>query len=119
MGLGQLVDLKERIKKKRWIGETYNRLISNNLGIKKPITKVGYAENIYWVYTIVLNEDMVSALEIMNLLKKEGIGSRPFFYPIHKQPVFLKRGLFKNIDLPNSERLYKRGFYLPSGLTLE
>jgi len=119
MGLGQLVDLKERIKKKRWIGETYNRLISNNLGIKRPITNVGYAENIYWVYTIVLNEDMVCALEIMNLLKKEGIGSRPFFYPIHKQPVFLKRGLFKNIDLPNSERLYKRGFYLPSGLTLE
>ena len=28
-------------------------------------------------------------------------------------------GLFLNYNLPNSEKLYERGFYIPSGLALE
>ena len=51
----------------------------------------------------------------LNTLK---IGTRPFFYPMHKQPVLKKMGLLKNKSLPISEKLYKQGFYLPSGLKL-
>ena len=119
LGLGQLMDLKNRIKKKRWIGELYNKIISDDLPVRKPIKKVSYAENIYWVYTLVLDDPSKDANEIMDILKNKGIGCRPFFYPIHKQPVFLKKGLFKDLNLPNSEKLYKKGFYLPSGLTLD
>ena len=38
---------------------------------------------------------------------------------MHKQPVFEKMGLFKNQSFPVSEKLYKYGFYLPSGLNLK
>ena len=55
----------------------------------------------------------------MGELKDLKIGTRPFFYPMHKQPVFNKMGLFLNDKLPNSEKLYTRGFYIPSGLALE
>ena len=54
----------------------------------------------------------------MEELGKKGIGTRPFFYPIHKQPVFNNMGLFIDNYLPNSEKLYERGFYIPSGLAL-
>ena len=54
----------------------------------------------------------------MNELGKYKIGTRPFFYPMHKQPVFNKSGLFLDVHLPNSEKLYERGFYIPSGLSL-
>ena len=54
----------------------------------------------------------------MNELKNLKIGTRPFFYPMHKQPIFNKMGLFLDIKLPNSEKLYDRGFYIPSGLAL-
>jgi perosamine synthetase len=37
---------------------------------------------------------------------------------MHKQPIFNRMGLFLKDDLPNSERLYERGFYIPSGLAL-
>ena len=54
----------------------------------------------------------------MNELKDLQIGTRPFFYPMHKQPIFKKMGLFLDDKLPNSEKLYQRGFYIPSGLAL-
>ena len=119
LGLGQLHDIKNRIEKKKWIGKTYNELILNELRIKKPIQTVNYAENIYWVYGIVLDKELGTASKIMEILKNEGIGTRPFFYPIHKQPILKKLGFFKNVNLPNAENLSQQGFYLPSGLTLD
>ena len=54
--------------------------------------------------------------EICDKLFRKGIETRPFFWPIHKQPIFKKFG--KEI-LKNSEYLSKNGFYLPSGTALK
>ena len=54
----------------------------------------------------------------MKKMKLNNIGTRPFFYPIHKQPVFRKLGYFKDDIHPNSEFIYKQGLYLPSGINL-
>ena len=59
-----------------------------------------------------------TAKEVMAELRSYNIGTRPFFYPMHKQPIFNRMGLFLEDDLPNSENLYEKGFYIPSGLTL-
>ena len=37
---------------------------------------------------------------------------------MHQQPVFKEMGIFENKSFPISEKLYKYGFYLPSGLKL-
>ena len=88
--------------------------------INLPLKKTSYCENIYWVYAITLKDSFSkSAKQVMSDLKDLKIGTRPFFYPMHKQPVFNKMGLFLNDKLPNSEKLYNRGFYIPSGLALE
>ena len=54
----------------------------------------------------------------MSELRELNIGTRPFYYPMHQQPVFNKSGLFLKDKLPNSEKLYETGFYIPSGLAL-
>ena len=54
----------------------------------------------------------------MEKLKKSGVETRNFFWPLHQQPVLRKMGLFKNIKLPVSEYLSRNGLYLPSGLSL-
>ena len=54
----------------------------------------------------------------MKELGAKGIGTRPFFYPMHKQPVFNKMGLFINEAYPNALKLYERGFYIPSGMAI-
>jgi len=43
------------------------------------------------------------------------VGARPFFWGMHEQPVFKKMGMFKNERFPITERIARRGFYIPSG----
>ena len=52
----------------------------------------------------------------MNRLARQGIGTRPFFWPMHEQPVFRRMGIFDEVSCPIAERLARRGFYIPSGL---
>jgi perosamine synthetase len=119
LGLAQLERLEEHIKRKRQIGKLYNQLLENVHGLQLPLTHTDYAENIYWVYGIVLNEDMdFGAQEAMIRLGDNKIGTRPFFWPMHEQPVFRKKGLYRRESFPIAERLARRGFYIPSGLSL-
>ena len=54
----------------------------------------------------------------MKQLATRDIGTRPFFWPMHLQPVFQRMGLFQSETYPVAERLGAHGFYLPSGLGL-
>jgi len=119
LGLAQLEQLDYFIKKKKEMGRVYNELLSNlaNL-IQIPIASNSCASNIYWVYGIVLKSKDYSATKVIAKLKKEGIGTRPFFYPMHNQPVFKKKGLFIGESYRNSEIISKQGLYLPSGMKL-
>ena len=119
LGLAQFERLDEFINRKRWIGKLYNEQFRNFPYFNIPLEKSEFAENIYWVYGILLNEkSKMNAEEIMKLLNQKNIGTRPFFYPMHLQPVFNKMGLFKNEKYPVSEKLSEFGFYIPSGLAL-
>jgi len=119
IGLAQLEQLDKFTKKKREIGELYNKLLAGQHIFQLPITKTSYATNIYWVYAVVIKKKgAMDASKVIDLLSKYGIGCRPFFYPMHKQPILRKMGLFKNERYPVSENISKYGFYLPSGLAL-
>ncbi len=120
LGLAQLERFEEFINKKRHMGKTYTERLQKIDGIQLPLEKTDYAENIYWVYGLVLEDDMrCNSEEIMKKLKEKNIGSRPFFWPLHEQPIFLKLGIFRDVVCPVAEGLARRGFYIPSGLGLK
>lgn len=120
LGLAQLERLDEFVKIKRKMGALYTNLLKDVKGIQKPLEKTSYADNIYWVYGLVLDDkikfDAESAMKKMGEFK---IGTRPFFWPMHEQPVFLKMGLYKNEKCEVASNLARRGFYVPSGLALK
>jgi perosamine synthetase len=118
LGLAQLERLDEFLERKRWIGQRYNEFFRNLSGVQRPLPRTEYAENLYWVYGLVLDESHGDAEAMMARLGQEGIGTRPFFYPMHQQPVLRQRGLFVGERYPVAERLYRQGFYVPSGLGL-
>ena len=119
IGLAQLEQLSKIILKKKQIGSWYNELLKNNSKLNLPLEKTEYAENIYWVFGLVLKDDVDLKVEkiIFNLLEN-GVGSRPFFYPMHNQPVLKKYEKYNNYKFSMSEKLSEKGFYLPSGLGL-
>jgi perosamine synthetase len=119
LGLAQLERLDEFVARKRGIFERYTALLADVESLQLPLARTGYADNINWVYGVVIADDCgFDSDEAMKRLAEKGIGTRPFFWPIHEQPVYLKQGLFKDEHYPCAERIARRGFYLPSGLTL-
>ncbi|MBC7428115.1 MAG: DegT/DnrJ/EryC1/StrS family aminotransferase [Bacteriovorax sp.] len=119
LGVAQLERIEEFVAKKRWIGKMYQELLGDLKNVHLPIPKNESSENIYWVFALVLKDSYPkNAEQVMKELANHKIGTRPFFYPMHKQPVFNKMGLFLNDKMPNSETLAEKGFYIPSGLAL-
>lgn len=119
IGVAQLERLDSFVSRKRLIGRSYTEQLASRTHLELPITKTDYADNIYWVYGVVLPPgSQISAGEAIDLLGQKSIGCRPFFFPLHQQPVLKKLGLFKEESYPVAEDLYRRGFYIPSGLGL-
>lgn len=117
LGLAQLENIEYHIQRKKEIGALYQRGFENLIDFVKPISKTDYAENIYWVYGL-LAKDEVSNKKVVDFLADKQIGTRPFFWCMHEQPVFIEMGLFHNEKYPVAENLARNGFYIPSGLGL-
>ena len=119
LGLAQLERLDEFVKRKRNMGKKYTQGLRELSEVQLPIGKTDYAENIYWIFGLVLEDSIgLDAEEAMKILEAKGIGCRPFFCPMNQQPVLRKMRFFLNESYPVADRLYKKGFYIPSGLAL-
>ena len=119
VGLAQLRKLPDAVRRKRDIGRRYAAALAGADGLELSPDRAPYAESIYWVYGVVLKDQMgIDARDAMAGLSARQIGTRPFFWPMHQQPVFQNMGLFYGETYPVAERLARRGFYLPSGLAL-
>jgi perosamine synthetase len=119
LGLSQLNNIKNIVKKKIEIGSRYykNLQFNNDIQILPPSNS--FSKNIYWVVGIVIKNKKMTALNLSKKLSKFGIETRPFFWPMHQQSIFKKLGLFKNQKYPNSSYISKYGLYLPSYFELK
>lgn len=119
IGLAQLEQLDRTVVRKREIGNYYYSELCGTEGIQLPKCKTEHSENIYWVFGIVIKDPDISADYVMNELGEKGIGTRHFFYPMHKQPALKKIGLFaeeNESEYANTNYISEHGFYIPSGL---
>jgi perosamine synthetase len=122
LGVSQLKRIKSIVSRRHKVGNEYFQKLKNNKNIYIPETKRSYAKNIYWVIAFVItNKNLkIDAKELMKMLLKYGIQTRPFFWPMHMQKVFRNkykiniRGKYKN-----SEYISKYGLYLPSSLDIK
>jgi perosamine synthetase len=119
LGVAQLQRLDEFVQRKREVGKRYRQLLAGIRELELPVDATDYAKNIYWVYGVVLDDEVAfDAQFVMEQLTQQRVGSRPFFWPMHEQPVFRRMGLFKKMRCPIAERIARRGFYLPSGMAI-
>ncbi len=120
LGLAQLEQLDRNLERKREMGRRYDALLADIPGLQRPLPRTDFADNLYWVYGVVLDEAVAfDAEEAMRRLGRLGIGTRPFFWPMHEQPVLRRMGWFGEVACPVAERIARRGFYIPSGLALD
>jgi perosamine synthetase len=120
LGVAQLEQIENFISIKRKMGNSYQKGLAKlkEKGYQLPLAKTDYSENIYWVFGLVCPTEQEKE-KIVSHLSKNKIGTRPFFWCIHEQPVFNNRGLFNGENYPVAEKLARNGFYIPSGLGLQ
>lgn len=118
VGLAQIERIDEIVAKKRWMGSAYSERLGDIDGLQLPVERP-WARQVYWMYGVVLGEehDLDAAVLAQRLLERE-VQTRPFFLGMHEQPVLCERGLFAGERYPVTERIARRGLYLPSGLTI-
>jgi perosamine synthetase len=112
IGLAQLEQAAVFLEKKRWIAKWYKE------GFKDiPVVfheEIGDVKHSFWMCSILVR-DPIDRDPLRNVLKENGIETRPLFYPIHTMPMYSQ----KVQQCPIAENLSSRGINLPSwpGLT--
>jgi perosamine synthetase len=115
LGLAQFEYWDDHIVKKKVIGKRYREAVLSLPNLRVQADKCDYADNVYWVFGIVMETEQLCDT-MTTFLQKNGVGTRPFFWCMHEQPIFNRLGLFSNDRYPVAEELARNGFYLPSGL---
>ena len=115
IGVAQMEKINEIIEKKRLIAKWYENGLKNIPGIILPPEKE-WARNVYWMYSILIDDSItgISRDELMENMERNGIETRPIFYPIHKQPIYNL-----SLNLPVVEKLSTIGLSLPSASKLQ
>lgn len=110
IGIAQLNKLERIIEKKSNIREYYIRSLKCSDFIEFQEVPA-HTTPVFWFTNIRIND--VEGL--VSHLKKEGIGSRRLFYPLHKQPCY---NHLKKRNCSQSLHAYEHGLSLPSGVNL-
>jgi dTDP-4-amino-4,6-dideoxygalactose transaminase len=116
IGRGQLEVIENRILARRENNRFYRRLLSDSDFISFQNEPEGHYSN-YWLTTIIVEDNNygVTSEKLRLLMELENIETRPFWKPMHLQPVFKGYPAYLN---GVSERLFNHGLCLPSGSNL-
>jgi perosamine synthetase len=108
LGLAQLEHVDEFISRKIRNAALYSKFLEKEALLQLPPKKV-WAKNVYWLYSIVLKKSGLRD-KLMLHLRGQGVDTRPFFFPLHRLPMYKEKGKY-----PNSDYLAENGLSLPSG----
>lgn len=110
IGLAQLENAGKFFEKRRTVARWYSENLKGIPGIRTPVEK-DYALHSYWMYSVLVEEGYGKGRdEVMEFLYKNGVETRPFFYPMHVMPVYREN----SPGLRNAEDIASRGINLPT-----
>jgi len=113
LGLAQFERIDELIEKKRLIFSWYEEFLNGLEGVSLN-READWAKSIYWMTSIMLNQDFsISRNQLMTKLKEDGIDSRPVFPTISKYPMWKS-----DCHNPNAIAISENSINLPSGHNL-
>jgi perosamine synthetase len=117
IGCAQMERLTEFIDAKRRMASVYNEGLKRHSSITRPPEK-DWAFNGYWLYTCVINpETGVSRDEFITKLTKNGVETRPVFYPLHAMPPY-QQYISSGQTFHVTDYLSANGISLPSSVII-
>jgi len=116
VGVAQLERADALVERRRAVALRYSERLRGVPGLQLPVERPG-VRNVFWMYGIVVDEAAygMGRDALAEALRREGIDSRPFFSPLHRQKVLGRCGVTVGGEFPVTERIAAGGLYLPTG----
>lgn len=108
IGIEQMKKLSERVLRKKEMGQLYDSLLKDIPSVE--LIKTNYDDTAPWFFDILCEKRE----ELMGFLKEHGVGSRPFYPPLHAEPAYG----YNELSFPVTEEISSKGLWLPSSVTL-
>ncbi len=112
IGLSQLRRLDAIITRRALVASWYGNRLGSLDGVQVPYVGPETTRMSWFVYVIRLDE-WIDRSRLMRELEADGIPSRPYFVPIHLQPLYRQRFGFKPGKFPVAERIARTTLALP------
>lgn len=107
IGIEQMKKLPERVARKKELGMLYEKLLTGINGIE--LIETEYENTVPWFFDILCQKRET----LIEFLKENKIGTRPFYPPLHSEPAYGYKGRFEI-----TEEISKKGLWLPSFVNL-
>lgn len=108
VGIEQMKKLPRRVVRKKEMGKLYDELLVGIPGVE--LVQTDYKDTAPWFFDILCERRE----ELMEYLKGKGIGTRPFYPPLHSEPVYG----YDDLHFPVAEEVSPKGLWLPSGMAV-
>lgn len=115
IGVAQMEKVQSILERKIRISAFYDSSLEGTDGIEKLPSKAKGSLHSNWLYGVILDKK-VNREKISSQLLALGIETRPFFFPLHTMPPYLKYK--KSVSLSNSIRISEQGLSLPTSVDL-
>jgi perosamine synthetase len=116
IGCAQLERIDEFVEEKRKLAAFYNKVLAETGNFILP-PQESWAVNGYWLYTAILKENAnMSRDMLMEKMLKNGVETRPAFYPLHQMPPYKNYPTKSTFE--NSNYVSKQGINFPSSVNI-
>lgn len=114
LGIAQLKKIDSIIEKKRQIAKWYKKYLEPAVPDIVLQPEASWARNVFWMFSILaLKKGKRNRDYLIGELKKKGVDSRPFFFPLNRLPRYKTEEPY-----PVAEALGSSGLNLPSSTDL-
>ncbi|HPT87175.1 MAG TPA: LegC family aminotransferase [Bacillota bacterium] len=116
LGVAQLEQINGFLKKKKAIAAWYSQELASLDGITLT-PEQPWANNSFWLYSILVDplKFGMGSRELIQYLRRNGVQSRPFFYPVHRLPMY---EACDRTEMKETMLLWEEGVNLPSSVSL-
>ena len=112
LGVAQMGRLDELLRKRERVAAWYAEWLRGIAGVEAPYVSPRTTRMSWFVYVVRLLPG-VDREAVMDRLARQGIPTRPYFPPIHLQPLYRERFGYREGDFPRTEDASRRTLALP------
>jgi perosamine synthetase len=112
LGLSQLARLDAILDRRAQVAAWYNERLAGLDAVTTPYVAPETTRMSWFVYVVQL-EPSIDRADLIAALDADGVPTRPYFVPIHLQPLYRQRFGYRTGDFPVTERIARTTLALP------